>query len=388
MRDILISKDSRGKTRIVDISCEWNDAIKGYVIIRKTSQYLGKITDQPIIEIKEGKAKRTLEEQTKLEYNSNVKKYLDKGYKNITDLGISYPFTSDPGKLLGDITVDANNAPKPMLAKSYDGISKSVFDNNFYGSTKLDGVRALLHWNETKIITASRGGTDYDVAASYITQDPYLIKYLSKNPDIWLDGELYIHGKPLSYISGLCRLKTLDDKHKELKYYVYDLAISNVKFEDRLKKLSEFKEFIKNSNKVVVVNHIPVSGWGNIMKLHNKYVSEGYEGLVIRDPSKEYKYGARDIRMIKIKIFSDSEFKILDLVDGLRDEDMCFLMETKEGYQFKAKPVGDRALKQYYRENIESLKGKMGTVKYFRYTTTDKPVPNLPVFKCIREPYE
>ena len=36
--------------------------------------------------------------------------------------------------------------------------------------------------------------------------------------------------------------------------------------------------------------------------------------------------------------------QILDLVDGLRDEDLCFLMETKEGYQFKAKPMGDRTL--------------------------------------------
>ena len=38
MHDILISKDSKGKTRIVDISCEWVPGIKGYVISRETSQ--------------------------------------------------------------------------------------------------------------------------------------------------------------------------------------------------------------------------------------------------------------------------------------------------------------------------------------------------------------
>lgn len=42
------------------------------------------------------------------------------------------------------------------------------------------------------------------------------------------------------------------------------------------------------------------------------------------------------------------------------------------------------------KENLKSMKyhindiiGKMGTVKYFGMTNTDKPVPNLPVFKNL-----
>ena len=54
-------------------------------------------------------------------------------------------------------------------------------------------------------------------------------------------------------------------------------------------------------------------------------------------------------------------------------------MQTKEGYQFKAKPIGDRAQKQWYREHINELIGKMATVKHFGMTQTDTPVPNLPV---------
>lgn len=142
---------------------------------------------------------------------------------------------------------------------------------------------------------------------------------------------------------------------------------------------------IMYSQKVVIIEQEGVKGWDEMIKLHNKYVEKGYEGLVIRDPDKDYKFGARDSRMIKIKQFTDDEYKILDLVDGLRDEDMCFLMETKEGYQFKAKPIGDRALKQWYRDHIEELKGKLGTVKHFGMTTTDRPLPNLPVFKAVRD---
>ena len=36
-----------------------------------------------------------------------------------------------------------------------------------------------------------------------------------------------------------------------------------------------------------------VVGWANIQKLHDKYVGEGFEGIVIRDPSKVYNFGGR-----------------------------------------------------------------------------------------------
>ena len=97
-----------------------------------------------------------------------------------------------------------------------------------------------------------------------------------------------------------------------------------------------------------------------------------------------YKCGGRDRRMMKVKKFTDGEFTIKGLVEGLRDEDLCFLMVTADGNEFKAKPIGDRILKQWYRDNINSLIGNKGTVKYFGFTETENPVPNLPVFKSVR----
>lgn len=84
----------------------------------------------------------------------------------------------------------------------------------------------------------------------------------------------------------------------------------------------------------------------------------------------------------KIKLFTDREDKIIDIVEGLRDEDMCFLMEMEDGKQYKAKPVGTREEKNEYRKNIDKIKGCMGTVKHFGYGANG--VPNLPVMKSIR----
>lgn len=243
----------------------------------------------------------------------------------------------------------------------------------------------MLFWKDNEVKTASRGGQDYDIPATYIRKDAFIRELLSSHPDLILDGEIYRHGWPLSKISGLCRKDTLEDDHQELKFHCYDIVDTERPFKERERTLAEIRQKCPKTSKLVVISQTPVQGLAEIMNEHNKAVSEGYEGLVIRDPDSPYKGAARDNRMLKIKEFSDDEFKILGLVDGLRDEDLCFLMETKEGYQFKAKPIGTREDKKWYREHINELVGKMGTVKYFGYTNTDKPVPNLPVFKAIRE---
>ena len=88
--------------------------------------------------------------------------------------------------------------------------------------------------------------------------------------------------------------------------------------------------------------------------------------------------------MIKVKQYQDDEFKVTGWEPGLRPvEDMCFVLETKEGKQFKAKPMGDKDTKEEYIKNIDSLIGKVGTVKFFYYSPDN--IPQQPVFKNFRE---
>ena len=81
--------------------------------------------------------------------------------------------------------------------------------------------------------------------------------------------------------------------------------------------------------------------------------------------------------------YQDAEFEIVGLSEGLRDEDMCFVCVTDKGIEFKAKPMGNRELKQQYREDLDSLIGKMATVKFFYLS--DEGTPLQPVLKCIRD---
>ena len=379
MKEILISRDSKSKLRVVEILCDWDSTTETYKLKRYTGQFNGKMIEQPVIEIVKGKVKRTISEQSTLEFNSHVKKYLDKGYKKISDYGYDSLENFDEN-VVPKSNTDQKGLVKPMLCDQYDFNDSKLEKITWKASTKLDGLRTMLYYKDGVIYTSSRGGKDYNVAATYIREDEYLKTLFEENPTLILDGELYRHGWNLQKISGLGRLETLTEDHKELQFYCYDIVDENKTFKERY----EILQTLNQTEKFVVVEHLDVKGNDNINKLHDKYIDQGYEGLVLRDPNKTYKCGSRSNRMLKVKKFTDDEFEVIDLVEGLRDEDLCFLLKTEDGNQFKAKPIGDRQLKQWYRDNLDSLIGKMATVKYFGFTNTENPVPNLPVLKSFR----
>jgi DNA ligase-1 len=185
---------------------------------------------------------------------------------------------------------------------------------------------------------------------------------------------------------------------ERFEFYWYDIVDTEKTFNERFDlmheyaeelKLSEFnpiKEWGEGELKVQFVPHVEITGWSSIKALHDKYVKEGWEGLVIRNVDEVYGPGKKSNAMLKIKNYLDSEYKIVGLSEGLRDEDMCFVMETEDGQQFKAKPIGDRAQKQWYRDNLDDIIGKMGTLKYFEMSGKEgSQIPQQPIFICIRE---
>lgn len=397
--DILVTKDNKGKTRVVEISYEWDDAQHGFVIRRKTYQYGGKVTVQPEIWIYKGKVKRTVSEQARLEYNSHLKKYTDKGYKLLPSsikINNAVAVEAFVEEHLGNGVTDSNGFKKYMLAKQADKVATSVFDKikYWYGSRKIDGVRCSFYWKDGEVRTASRGGGDYDASTSFMRHNPKLIQFFEEHPDIVLDGELYKHGKSLQQISGAARLEKDTAGMDWLEYYIYDVMDSTKTFEERLDILHDItdelnlgfnpeREWDDGELKFQIVPQETVVGWANIQKLHDKYVGEGFEGIVIRDPSKVYNFGGRTNAMIKVKMYKDAEFEIVGYSEGLRPEDMVFVCKTKEGKEFEAKPMGPRELKWEYLDRMDEIIGKMATVKYFYLS--DEGCPLQPVLKCIRD---
>lgn len=291
-------------------------------------------------------------------------------------------------EIVPSLKTDATGALKPQLAKSSNDCAISVFDKPMFVSRKIDGIRCLMRYNEEEdcILTSSRGGGEFDVSTTAIREDEQLLDLFRKNPALILDGELYVHGWSLQRISGTCRLKTWEERCNALEYWVFDYVDTEKSFNNRLDFLTDIKidfESGEGNKKVKVLEHELAEGWDKFRYFHNKYVSEGYEGLVARKPNAVYGCGKRNSDWIKLKDYKEDCYEIVGWEPGLRPiEDMCFILKTLSGKQFKAKPMGDRLTKEEYISDIDSCIGKMGEVKYF--ILSQDGIPTQPIFRAVR----
>jgi DNA ligase-1 len=122
-----------------------------------------------------------------------------------------------------------------------------------------------------------------------------------------------------------------------------------------------------------------------VERYHNLYVSDGYEGIILRNFLGSYEQKNRSKNLQKFKKFMDSEFKIVDFTEGTGTEKGLIIFEciTSDGSKFRVRPsmsFEERA-KMFKKGKIYI--GKMLTVKYFEMTDSD--IPRFPVGLCVRD---
>ena len=400
----LLGRASTGKFRFAVVECdeEWHSdgETAGYIIQRSYGQVRGKTTLSPRIIVDRTKQKRNWQEQYTLQFNSEVKKYLDKGYKEIDKHPNEY--TDDELlSIFGDVKTNQYGVIKPQLAKQADKVTNpKIFNKEWLISRKLDGVKALFYWDGKEIHTSSRGGEHYDYSTIHLRTNPSLVAFFKENPTVILDGELFVRGKTLQQISGAARMEKNAYDCDWLQYWIYDCYDSSnidMPAKDRytdilINKLNRSNGIFvymgvdddEISDSIRILHHEYVTGWDNMKALHDKWVAEGFEGAVITDPSKPYKVGSRCNNLIKIKQYKSEDFKVIGYKLGLRgSEDMTFTCELEDGRTFEAMPVGNREIKAEYVENFETkYKGHKAECTFFNYS--DDGIPTQPKLRIFR----
>ena len=391
----LLGKATTGKFRFAVVECdeEWHDDVKGYTIQRSYGQVQGKTTMSPLIVVDRTKQKRNWQEQYTLQFNSEVKKFLDKGYVEVEKHPNEYS-AEELADIFGEVVTNQAGIIKPMLAKQESKLTnRKILDKEWLCSRKIDGVRCLMYWDGEQILTASRGGENYNAATTHLRENEDLIAFFKENPNIILDGELYRHGKTLQQISGAARLEKNAYDCDWLQYWIYDCydkANPDMTADERYIFLQDCGFFSKYSGPgiieydIMLLAEIATSGEEKIWELHDEFVSEGFEGCVIRNPDRPYKPNGRTNDMLKFKNYKSEEFKVIGFELGLRgSEDMTFICELPDGRTFKSMPVGDRAVKEEYVANFEEkYKGHLAECTYFNYSEDGIPTqPKLRIFR-------
>jgi hypothetical protein len=95
--------------------------------------------------------------------------------------------------------------------------------------------------------------------------------------------------------------------------------------------------------------------------------------------------------LLKRKEFQDSEFKILDIVEGVGNKSGMagyMVFKNHKGIEFHSNIKGTRLYLKELLKNKNKLIGKTATVKYFNLTPEDE-IPRFPyVINIDRESYE
>lgn len=160
MIKFLLSKSNNDKFRYAVVECDeqWHEPEHGYIIQRSYGQVQGKNTLSPAIIVDKTKQKRNWKEQYTLQFNSEVKKFLDKGYVEVEKHPNDY-LIDELKVIFGEVKTNQYGIIKPQLAKQSEKVTNTkIFDKQWLISRKLDGVKALFYWDGKEIHTSSRGG--------------------------------------------------------------------------------------------------------------------------------------------------------------------------------------------------------------------------------------
>jgi DNA ligase 1 len=267
---------------------------------------------------------------------------------------------------------------KPMLAKPYkDQSHKIVFP--CYAQPKLDGHRMIAAKKDGEIQLWSRGRKPIITVEEIATE----LKLLLEEGDC-VDGELYLHGVPLQRLSSWIRKRRKNTAI--LEYHIYDIPSKwSSDFQDRLPVLETLKQKASTLKHIKIVETVLITDTDALEAYEVKQVAQKYEGIMVRNASGEYAIGSRSSNLLKIKRFDDAEFEIIGGKEGTGKDvgTIIFTCKTTDGIPFDCRPTGSHTERTKMFNELETLIGKMLTVKF--KGLTEKGIPYIPVGLQIRE---
>ena len=273
-----------------------------------------------------------------------------------------------------------------------------------FASPKLDGIRAVV-LNGKLLSRSLKPIPNNFTRAIFESSDWYE----------GLDGELIV-GSPTD---PKCFNKTTsgvmsEEGEPDVHYYVFDQIPEysgldgDTTFKNRYRDLQNCMPL----KRVILVPQKIIWSLPELEEFEQECLSQGYEGVIIKDLNSPYKYGRSTLRegyMLKIKRYQDAEAKIISVEELLsntneatRDElgkvkrsnakagmvpqntlGALIVKDIKTGIEFSIGTGFDEELRSKLWEGQKDIIGKIVKYKFFAYGAVDKP--RHPVFLGFRD---
>lgn len=354
----------------------WLIGVEGTTIVTTYGQVGGKMqTTKDLIKSGKNQGRKNetgAVEQAKLEAKSRWDKKKKAGYVGSIDYAEA-----------GHVGDEIEGGVVPMLAKVYEDHAMKIGGREVAVQPKLDGGRMIAMiapdfsvslWTRTRKRIYSM-----DHVADRLS---YIAK--KKNwKNVILDGEAYVSAEEANFeqLMSAFRKERTTPESKKLQYHVYDCARPE-NFKGRLGFIADLH--LIGGSLVRLVDTDFVKGEAAIMRLHEKHVSAGYEGAMVRLLDRPYE-NKRSDQLLKLKKFLDEEFEIVGAEEGRgKLAGHCGAFVCKVGDEvFRVKMSGETERLKEYWENRSEYIGQLLTVKF--QSKTAYGVPRFPVGLRIRE---
>ncbi len=304
---------------------------------------------------------------------------------DITDAPAAAPPAEAEAETDADAEAEFDSMPPPMLVKKIGDtreatLTPETFAKGVTVQRKLNGVRYVVFartgpGGRKRVVRYSRTGTEYpgqDQVAGEIlpmlvdapriapgqyglpaapnalgtmafqtlaSRDRQILAAYGADPDSpgdpapYFDGELYLHGKSLNWISGQARR---GDDEGILVFNVFDVFFPYAKaaghdMESRHRQ-AYLDAFFARADAaglahphVVRVESFPVRDMAGLDELAKRFLREGYEGAIARKDDAGYRYSYQNYHapaLVKIKPKHDAEFAVVGFTQGTRGKDV------------------------------------------------------------------
>lgn len=295
---------------------------------------------------------------------------------------------------------------RPLLSAKVEDVSQLRFP--LIASPKLDGIRLFLHPTLGPVTRSLK-----PVRNKYV-------KMILSDPELWgLDGEVVV-GEPTApdvfntTTSGVMS----EDGNPDFRFLTFDylgkeLQMQNTPFKIRLdemkKQVAMYNGAVPES-RIWEVYHTEIRGTVELDWREGRWIDEGYEGMMLRDPNGRYKFNRSTFKehiLMKLKRFADDEAVVVGFEQLLRNKNEPVKNELgfTERSDHQANKVPDNllgklvvyhqkwgefrigsgfdvALREEIWNNKEKYKGRLVTFKYQSHGVIDKP--RIPIFKGFR----
>lgn len=318
------------------------------------------------------------------------------GYKYLSEIRDSHSLPVEEELIqfittyMPEVRTNAEGKTLAMLAKTFDNENNKLFKkvNYYLGQWKINGLRCFIRAEKSqdlfqpyKLIFQSREG---EIWNSLHHLEEELLEIIPTNilnqmcyENFVLDGEVYIPGYSVNEINHAVKDAKCPE-NKLVQYWCYDIAIEGLSAESRCIYLQDnFKNFIPNihsreqhlanKSKFIILPTQIIDMESRAIALRDRYINNGFEGLIMRNPFYDYQFGKRNLAMIKYKKATDGLFTIIDIYsEGTKRSDLPLFkcLNDINNASFECHISGSFDYQRKFLENPEQYIGKQLLIEF------------------------